>query len=303
MKKPVIFVILAVYLIPSLVFARENAAGTEIEGLRKVLFEENTGIQRGTTRGSNPRLRDQAIQKLESLGSEEAIKVLLEVLTNSQLDSRLKQSALVSLGKIGTASAIEAIKKFEAWSQKRYTEPLPFQMGLQSAPLLNPLAQTKDKDNKTWALVPMSRYGRFDLSLTSLIENNIWSEPIFLNIPNFPGVSQSRRERESANCKLQVEGDVLKITYNNASYETRISDQLKDTDKDGLPDNVEAQLLTDPKNPDSDADGVSDGKDSNPLTPKHKEINDKTEIRQAAFSALFATAIRTYPKTSIIGLK
>lgn len=74
------------------------------------------------------------------------------------------------------------------------------------------------------------------------------------------------------------------------SYEVKISDQLKDTDKDGLPDIVEAKLSTELKNPDTDGDGVPDGKDSNPLTPKHKESNDITEIRQAAFSIIFATS-------------
>ena len=56
-----------------------------------------------------------------------------------------------------------------------------------------------------------------------------------------------------------------------------------------MPDIVEARLLTDSQNPDSDSDGVPDGKDTNPLTPKQKETNDITEIRQAVFSALFAT--------------
>ena len=62
-----------------------------------------------------------------------------------------------------------------------------------------------------------------------------------------------------------------------------------DSDKDGLPDSVEACLLTDLRNPDSDKDGLPDGKDSNPLTPKHSDANDVMEIRQAVFSALCAT--------------
>lgn len=276
MKKHVFYAAIFICLISPLTYAQP--------------FKENAEIQRRGTRGSDPRQQQEAIKKLESDGSQESINELLGFLTNDRMESRFRQSALTALGKIGTEPAIEAVKKFEAWSQKRYAEPSPFQMGLQFTPLLNPLAQTKDKDNKTWALISMRRYGGLDLWLTSLIENNNWSSPIFLSIPDFPGLSMSRSERENANTTLQVDGDVLKITYNNTTYETRISDQLKDTDTDGLPDSVETKLLTDVKNPDSDGDGIADGKDSNPLNVKHKESNDKIEIRQAAFSALFATA-------------
>jgi hypothetical protein len=38
-----------------------------------------------------------------------------------------------------------------------------------------------------------------------------------------------------------------------------------DTDFDGWPDALEAQMGTDPKNPDTDGDGILDGKDPNPL--------------------------------------
>ena len=65
---------------------------------------------------------------------------------------------------------------------------------------------------------------------------------------------------------------------------------MQDTDKDGLPDIVEARLFTDLEKSDSDGDGVVDGKDSNPLTPKSDETNDMTEIKQAVFSVMFATS-------------
>jgi hypothetical protein len=63
-----------------------------------------------------------------------------------------------------------------------------------------------------------------------------------------------------------------------------------DSDKDGLLDHVEARLLTDPNGPDSDRDGLPDGRDCNPLTPKHNDTNDVTQIRQAVFSAFCATS-------------
>jgi len=59
-----------------------------------------------------------------------------------------------------------------------------------------------------------------------------------------------------------------------------------DTDKDGLPDVREKQLGTDPKNPDTDADGLSDGDEvliwkTDPLNPDTDGdgYSDGTEVR------------------------
>jgi len=268
-----------------------SAAGIDIEALRKTLFEDASEL-RGTFRVRNENPKLQAIQKLESAGSEEAVNVLLEFLTNNRMDRKLKQHALTALGKIGTVPAIEAIKKFETWSQKRYTDSQPFYMGSQEYAIdhfassdAQPLAKTQDKDNKTWAIVRLSKYSQSDIFLTSLIKDDQWSEPIFIDLPEMPDMQNFQKTKWN----LLVDGTSFKITYDDKTYESKINDQLNDTDKDGLPDIVEARLLTDAKNPDSDNDGVLDGKDSNPLTLKHKETNDATEIRQAVFSVLFAT--------------
>ncbi len=268
-----------------------SAAGVDIDALRKTLFEDASEL-RGTfrVRDENPKL--QAIQKLESAGSQEAIDVILEFLTNNRMDRKLKQYALTALGKIGTEPSIEAIKKFETWSQKRYTNPLPFYMGFQEHAIdhfassdVQPLAKTQDKDNKTWAIVRLSKYSQSDIFLTSLIKDEQWSEPILIDLSEMPDMQNLQKTKWN----FQVDGDTFKITYDDKTYESKISDELKDTDKDGLPDIVEARLQTKPGNPDSDGDGISDDKDSNPLTPKHKETNDAIEIRQAVFSVLFAT--------------
>ncbi|MBN2591038.1 MAG: HEAT repeat domain-containing protein [Sedimentisphaerales bacterium] len=267
----------------------------DIAALRKTLFEDASEL-RGTFRVRNENPKLQAIEKLESSGSDEAVSLLLEFLTDNRKDRLLKHHALTSLGRIGTESAIEAINKFERWSQRRYTNPLPLYMGPQESAIdhvvampMQPLAQTKDKNGKTWAIIPLYNFYKIEPGLTSLMENDQWSEPILLNFPDMP---EPRRLSETAldtQYKLQVDGDSIKITSNDKTYETTISEQIKDTDNDGLPDTIEARMKTDPKNPDSDGDSIADGKDSNPLTPKHKETNDTTEIRQAVFSVLFAT--------------
>ena len=285
-----------------------SLAGGGIEGLKKALFTMEPTLnfqQRLRTRSGQNTTQVQAINLLEAAGSEEAINVLLECLTNNKIDSVLKQKALMALGRIGTKPAIEAITKFENWSRSRYSNPQPFYMGALTSPVVHligshatPLAKTIDSENKTWALVPLSCYNQLDLFLTSQIEDDIWSEPILLDISGFPELHMSYMPNMLPDiqwqwenkCQLSIKDDLVKIEFINKSYEVKISDQLKDTDKDGLPDVVEAKLSTDLKNPDTDGDGVPDGKDSNPLTPKHKENNDITEIRQAVFSIIFATS-------------
>ena len=54
-------------------------------------------------------------------------------------------------------------------------------------------------------------------------------------------------------------------TQNNAVQQnTPVSESL-DSDKDGIPDNAEKVLGTDPLNPDTDGDGINDKEDKNPL--------------------------------------
>lgn len=285
MRKQIFITLLTICLISSVTYARRNSNNVDIAALRKTLFEKNTAQGRET------------IQKLESDGSEEAIKALLEFLTNNRMDRKLKQHAFTALGKIGTEHAIGAIKNFETWSHKRFLQTREFQITDQENPIDHigslpavPLAKTTDSNEKTWILIPLDHYGRLDLFLTSLKEDDIWSEPILLDIPGFPQLGRLSETQWNIKCQLFIQDDLAKIECNDKSYEVKISDQLKDEDKDGLPDIVETRLLTDFKNPDSDGDSVPDSKDSNPLTPKHKETSDEIEIRQAAFSALFATS-------------
>lgn len=272
-----------------------NAVDVDVASLRKTLFEEGPKNRYGL------RIKPEdscliAIERLCESGSAEAVTTLREFLTHNRMDRKLKQHALVALGQIATEPATDAIGEFEAWSRKRFEEPQVFLFGLQESAIdhfapyhVGPLAQTTDEKNRTWSLLPLNRYGQVDLWLTSLIEKDLGSEPIFLDVPGMP---QPRRISETTwdiKCQLQIKGDSLRIVCDNKTYESRISDHLKDADKDGLPDIVETRLLTDPHNPDSDKDGLPDGIDSNPLTPKHSKTDDITEIRQAVFSVLFAT--------------
>jgi hypothetical protein len=80
------------------------------------------------------------------------------------------------------------------------------------------------------------------------------------------------------------------VTIDGRAAKLDLAQQRRDADGDGLADIVEARLQTDAAKADSDGDGLPDGRDHNPLTPKHQVVDDATEIRQAVFSALMATA-------------
>lgn len=95
----------------------------------------------------------------------------------------------------------------------------------------------------------------------------------------------------------------------------------KDSDRDGLPDDVEENLGTDPKNPDTDGDGVDDGQEdedgSDPTTPDRDPVADKLqpylgsqeygvistmgayteESGEAMFTWMFANARDRHPST------
>jgi hypothetical protein len=273
--------------------AGRSAAGVDIEALRKTLLKEDPNLRyRGYVKEKELEPYMQAIQQLQAAGSEEATDALLAFLTHNRMNRNLKIVVLTALGQIGTESAVEAVRKFEDWSQKRFSEPQLLELGTQESEVdhfggfdAEILAQSTDSEKKKWAIIPLNRYGNIDIWLVSMNDKKQWSEPIFINFPDFLKL----RNTKEIKWNLNVKGDSVRIESDKV-YEYKISDLLKDSDKDGLPDIVEERFLTDPKNPDSDKDGVQDGKDSNPLTPKHKDVNDTTEIRQAVFSALFATS-------------
>lgn len=233
------------------------------------------------------------------VAQESEIESLRKWLTSHYPSYQFRRRALLTLADIGTRPAIDAIREFESWSKKRFIKPPAFQFGEKDHAIhtyvphqLTPLAKTTDEKNRTWAIFQWKRYGREDTWLTRAVEKEKWSRPILLYLPRMPTLWPYRHTglKWDDKCSFQIKNDSIKIVVDKQIWESRISDHLADLDRDGLPDLVEARLLTDPNNPDSDKDGLPDGKDSNPLTPRHSDSNDITEIRQVVFSFLFATS-------------
>jgi type II secretory pathway pseudopilin PulG len=231
-----------------------------------------------------------AIKELIRIGGIEVVDIFKEFLTTYGADRKLKQLALVGLGKIGTEEAVKAISEFEAWAENVNFSPRNFQFGWKdfavdhySPDLLSPLAKCNDKNGNEWAVFRWYRYGANNLWITKKLKQDIWSQPIFLDLLNISNVPYN------AKYGLKIDNETFIISVDGKNISFKLGDQLLDSDRDGITDAVERILKTNPKDQDSDDDGVLDGKDGNPLTPKPKKRNDIMEIRQAVFYALFAT--------------
>ncbi|MBM4038761.1 MAG: hypothetical protein FJ290_09620 [Planctomycetes bacterium] len=263
--------------------------GAELAKLKETLLAEKDEHYGLRVPESDARLK--AIRELRKDGSTQAIAVIEEFLTTHGLSRQLKMHALVALGEIGTKEAVEAIGRFEAWSRKRFAEPPPFRFGRHDYAIdhfvphdLKPLARATDEQGKEWAAFAWKRFGQEDLWLTASLGKGQWAQPILLNLP-----LPETRDKEPE-CQLEVKGGSVRVALDGRKLATTLKDLAADADRDGLPDLVEARLGTNLKEADSDGDGVPDGQDPNPLTPKHKGGDDLHEIRQAVFSVLFATS-------------
>lgn len=233
------------------------------------------------------------IRQLTELGTPGAVHALCTFLTTDKAGRNLKQRALVALGRIGSREAVDAIRQFETRAERRRREPSAFTFGPIDYGIdhcarheLKPLATVKDAQGASWTVFrwPIFGWTERDLWITQSVRQNTWSSPTLLELAGLP------RLKWNAKLGLEITGDQFKLIVDGQPYESTIEQLRHDSDNDRLPDTVERILTTDPMNPDTDGDGIKDGEDGNPLTPKLKKaLDDEAEIRQALFTALFAT--------------
>jgi hypothetical protein len=235
-----------------------------------------------------------AIEALVADASPEAVTALKDFLTRDDMDRKMRIEAAVALGRIGTAEAVKAIGEFEDWAEKRRTDPVAWEFGMQDFPIdhfnsqkIEPLAQWKLNDGTERAVFLWYRFGQQMIYVTHRKDGADWVRPVLLNTPpdtkRFLGLPKLDA--------IKAEGDIVQLRL---EAEGRMRVDLKmvapDADKDGIPDRIEKILGTDPEKPDTDGDGINDGADGNPMTPKAGMNDDAAQIRQAVFTTLFATS-------------
>lgn len=224
------------------------------------------------------RRKKQAIEALKAIGTAEAVDALLLYLESSNSDGYArhnKREALLALGQVGTREAVNALRSFDEWAEDQRAQPAPFRFGYYDPPVAHfstdPLAPELTASGKAglrWAAFKMSDpLFRGDWWVTSSADGQTWRSPVW--------VGMSTRPSSAVRALLQQ----------LAAGEKTLQQLEQDGDADGITDAVEQKLGTDASQADTDRDGIPDGRDGNPLTPRHRP-DETTEIRQAVFAAV-----------------
>lgn len=212
-------------------------------------------------------------------------------------DQRSKQRAVLELGRIGSPAAVRALRAFEAWAEQEQASEHSFRFGRADCGIdhlqgcdLKPAASHLDRAGTEWVVFQGSRYGGCGLFLTRALAAGGWSSPVLLGLPwtaDRPWVSCLDGETELS---FRREGDAFVLAVNDELARIDLREQVRDSDGDGLTDEVERALHTDPLRTDSDSDGTDDRKDGNPLTSGAGPRDEGAEIRQAVFILIFGTS-------------
>jgi len=275
-----------------LILSSVVSAGEEpVKELRDVLLEDLADSCDIPVSGNDP--KSKAIQKLGELGTPEAVAVLRQCLTTWGASRELKQHALVSLGNIGTEEAVKAVGEFEEWAERVRLDPPDFRFGRRDQPIdhfgpheLRPLAEATDANGVRWAVFRWYRYWLpgLNLWLTRSKGEDTWTQPVLVDLLILDSV------RSATEVSLRVESGMLQLSLDGLELHFAPDLAGRDGDRDGVSDSIEKRLFMNPADKDSDGDGKMDGVDGNPLTPVSDTSDEAARIRQAVFTALFATS-------------
>ncbi len=251
----------------------------------------------------------------------------------------LRTAAYARLGALATPASLAAVQRIEQQARGQPIAPRSVPIGVWTHPGWHfgdwevvRLAQTKASDGRTYAVLVSSLLGSDDLFLISTTTPDdpaSWSRPVLVSKHGqvFLNIQQPRLK--------VVNEDLLELTYfhdpplppdfieryqargtttpkpGEQRLEIRLSDVLRDTDRDGWTDLEEQRLGLDPNKADTDGDGLADGMDPCPnyAPPKAAATNEDAQILQKAVFATFGLSgarhlliVQTNsPKVQILG--
>lgn len=268
-------------------------APADVEAYRNVLFDWAIKPPYGLrAKSTHPKMA--AIDSLGSLGTEEAVVVLRDMLTAHRAHNKMKAHALLTLARIGTEPAIAAIEHFEKWAEQRRASPAAFRFGEHDHPIwhfaeldVKPVAEVTDERGEKWAVFVWRRDGSPHLWLTRQPKGGQWRDPVVLSSIE---LARDDYHKTLESLTLVVKNWQVIVTLRGKTHTFEFNGLWLDTDTDGLPDATEKILGTDPAKADSDGDGKSDLADPCPLLPKPKKPADENAaVRQAVMTYFFAT--------------
>ncbi|MDQ1256799.1 MAG: hypothetical protein QG656_1399 [Candidatus Hydrogenedentes bacterium] len=222
----------------------------------------------------------------------EADAELKNLLLTYGLERIIKQRILLSLGERGDRTCVDIISEFDSWTREVSASPPPFRVDIGSyggngqvygERYIKRIGECVDADNQHWAVLFYPSFmDSGTLWLTRLLKEGEWTRPVLVSFP-------ARRSAQSSTLSGGPDTFIVSMA-DGQTNNFALSEVTKDVDNDGSPDLLERFLGTNPSSPDSDDDGVLDGKDSNPLTPPNPAPNkNNAAIRQAAFTVAIAT--------------
>ncbi len=226
-----------------------------------------------------------------------------------------RTAAFARLGDLGTKESLAAVRRIEA--QARTLVPAPPRVRLGTAPSpgwhmgdgqLRPVAQIRSGDGATYSVVVGNLVGGFGLFLVSTSDPEDpggWTRPKRIpaavyrgsRFPSLawksPGVLLLHFEQGTPPPRGIMEGTLNPVpmppSLGPQTLEIVVGDVERDSDKDGWTDIEESVLGLDPRNPDTDGDGIPDGADVCPnYAPAPGDAADESvQIIQKAVLATF----------------
>ena len=205
----------------------------------------------------------------------------------------LRVAAYARLGAIGTAESLAAIGRVER--ELAATLLTPSTVPLDVWPAIGwhmtdrdmsggPLATAAPQNGVTYAVVAATLLGGTDYFLISTrtpLDRQSWSRPRLI-------APMPRRSRGGTTTLVWRGLRTLVLDSDGETVQIAIDDIERDSDGDGWTDLEEARIGTNPHNPDSDDDGIPDGRDVCPLYAAPSGADDSSMILQAAVFGAFA---------------
>ncbi len=157
-----------------------------------------------------------------------------------------------------------------------------------------PLAWVDKADSGQFLFVGSDIAGAFDVWIVPWTKDH-WGRPIFTALETFESAEiAGKLYRPFADAIPTADGfrltlDILtpskkqvsrKAWIKRRQFALKLSSLLFDTDGDGLTNQYEVRIMTNPQRRDTDRDGVADSADQNPLVPRKKSKTVGDAIRQ-----------------------
>src|SRR5581483_9537610 len=235
----------------------------------------------------------------------------------------LRTEAYIRLGEIGTPQSLAAVKRLEErFRQNPNLTPKFVHLGLSPHPgwhfadsESSPIAQTTSANGTTYAIVEGAEMGDFDLFLTSNKtpgDPDTWTRPKLLLNHVYRGIKEPRLSvngedglvfsfiQEAPPKRGIMEGTEdpgpRSPALGKQEWHLSIKEIEKDSDGDGWTDVEEKRLGLDPNNPDTDGDGIPDGRDVCPnfARPGAENRDEESQILEKAVFGVFGLSGSRY---------